>query len=232
MASLETTLGTRDGAERELVERARALTAVVRERATATDEQRKLPPETIEDLKQAGIIRALAPERFGGLALDPEVTADVAMAIARGCGSTGWLSSFYALHQFMAGWFSEAAQEEFWAQGPDTLSSTVPGYKSLGEETVAGGVRISGGASFSSGSTMPSGRSSTPPPRPAWSPGRTSRSSTTGTRRVCAGRGAAASSSKTRSSPSTGSSPTRTSPTRHSPAPVSTPRRGTACATR
>jgi alkylation response protein AidB-like acyl-CoA dehydrogenase len=151
MTSLETTMETREREGRELVGRARALCAVVRERATVTDEQRKLPAETVDDLKQAGIIRALAPERFGGLGLDPEVTADVAMEIARGCGSSGWLSSFYALHLFMAGWFSLAAQEEFWAHGPDTLSSTVPGYKSLSEEAVAGGVRVSGSASFSSG---------------------------------------------------------------------------------
>jgi 3-hydroxy-9,10-secoandrosta-1,3,5(10)-triene-9,17-dione monooxygenase len=151
MARLQTSVWAPSAAAEELLERARALTPVLRDRATLTDEQRKLPAETVEDLKRAGIIRALAPERFGGQGLDPEVAADVAIEIARGCGSSGWLSSFYALHQFMAGWFSEAAQEEFWADGPDTLSSTVPGYRSLSEEAVPGGVRVSGGASFSSG---------------------------------------------------------------------------------
>lgn len=134
-----------------LIERARELVPVVRSRAPEAEANRRLPAETIEDFKRSGIVRAVQPERFGGFALDLEVLADVAMEIGRGCGASGWLSSFMPLHQFMVGWFSERVQEEYWAAGPNTLSSTVPGYKGITREDVKGGVRVSGQASFSSG---------------------------------------------------------------------------------
>lgn len=135
----------------ELVERARALVPVVRERSAEATELRKLPPETVEDFKRLGFIRAAMPVRFGGMGHDLSVVADISMQVARGCASSGWLSSFMPTHQFMVGWFPEQAQEEYWATSPNTLSSTVPGYRGMEREEVAGGLRISGRASFSSG---------------------------------------------------------------------------------
>jgi 3-hydroxy-9,10-secoandrosta-1,3,5(10)-triene-9,17-dione monooxygenase len=135
----------------ELVDRARNMRADLRERGPRADELRQLPPETIEDFKRNGFIRAAVPERFGGTDLDLEVIADFAMEVARGCGASGWLASFMPLHQHMVTWFSEQAQQEYWANGPDTLSSTVPGYRGMQREEVKGGLLVSGRASFSSG---------------------------------------------------------------------------------
>jgi len=134
-----------------LVERARALAPVVRERGRRSEELRQLPPETVADFKRLGFIRSVVPQRFGGLDLDLEVVADVSMEVARGCGASGWLASFMPTHQHLVTWFSEKAQEEYWANGPDTLSSTVPGYKGMGREEVPGGLRVSGRTAFSSG---------------------------------------------------------------------------------
>lgn len=150
MATTETaevTAATRD----VLVERARALTPVVRERSTRAEELRQLPPETVQDFRRLGFIRAVVPERFGGTGHDLEVIADFSMEVARGCGASGWLASFMPTHQHLVTWFAEEAQQEYWADGPDTLSSTVPGYRAMQREEVKGGLRISGRASFSSG---------------------------------------------------------------------------------
>jgi alkylation response protein AidB-like acyl-CoA dehydrogenase len=135
----------------QLIERATALIPTVRERSNKAAELRKLPPETVEDFKTAGFIRAVTPKRFGGMDHDLEVIADVSMQVARGCGSSGWLSAFMPLHQHMVGWFPEEAQEEYWATSPNTLSSTVPAYRQMDREEVKGGLRITGKASFSSG---------------------------------------------------------------------------------
>lgn len=152
MTNAEATTPT-DGAiaPEQLVERARELIPIVRERAQQASEQRMLPPETLADFKEAGFIRAVQPIAFGGMAHDLEVIADVSMQIARGCGASGWLSSFIPLHQFMVGWFSEQAQQEYWGNGPETLSSTVPGYKATERVEVKGGLKLTGRASFSSG---------------------------------------------------------------------------------
>jgi alkylation response protein AidB-like acyl-CoA dehydrogenase len=135
----------------ELVQSAHDLIPTLRERASTMDEIRRLPEETLEDFKRLGFIRVAQPARFGGMEHDLEVVADIAMEIARGCGSSGWLSSFMPLHQHMVGWFSEQAQEEYFAESPNTLSSTVPAYRSMTRDEVKGGIRISGRASFSSG---------------------------------------------------------------------------------
>jgi alkylation response protein AidB-like acyl-CoA dehydrogenase len=150
MASTE--IGEVTEASRDvLVERARALAPVVRERSPRAEELRQLPPETVEDFKRLGFIRAVVPPRFGGTGHDLEVIADFSMEVARGCGASGWLASFMPTHQHLVTWFAEQAQEEYWADGPDTLSSTVPGYRAMNREEVKGGLRVSGRASFSSG---------------------------------------------------------------------------------
>jgi 3-hydroxy-9,10-secoandrosta-1,3,5(10)-triene-9,17-dione monooxygenase len=134
----------------QLIEWARSMIPVVRERGPQGSKDRQLPQETVEDFKRAGLIRAFQPQRFGGQEWDLEILFDAAMLIARGDGASGWLSSFWPLHQFQVGWFSEQAQEEYWSTGPDTLSSTVPAMRSQ-REVVRGGLRVTGRTSFSSG---------------------------------------------------------------------------------
>ena len=50
----------------ELMARAEALVPVLRERAGRTEELRRLPDETIEDLHRTGLFRILQPKRVGG----------------------------------------------------------------------------------------------------------------------------------------------------------------------
>jgi 3-hydroxy-9,10-secoandrosta-1,3,5(10)-triene-9,17-dione monooxygenase len=150
MATFETAEVT-EATPQALVERARALVPVVRQRSKLAEKLRQLPPETVEDFKRLGFIRAAVPQRFGGGGHDLEVIADISMEVARGCGASGWLSSFMPTHQHLVTWFAQQAQEEYWANGPDTLSSTVPGYRAMNRQEVTGGLRVSGRASFSSG---------------------------------------------------------------------------------
>ena len=104
----------------ELVERAREMIPALRERAPKTEELRRLPDETLQDFVDAGFLRTAMPERWGGYGYDLEVVADISGEIGRGCGSTGWLSSFYPCHQFIVTWFGEEAQAEYYGtSGPD-----------------------------------------------------------------------------------------------------------------
>ena len=148
---LETTNGTNVNLTAEQVlETARALIPVVRERGPLGDAARKLPEETVEDFKRLGLVRTVQPARFGGMEHDLETLHLASMEIARGDGASGWLSSFFGIHQFNVGWFPLEAQEEYWADGPNTLSSTVAAMHFAREE-VPGGLRISGRGKFSSG---------------------------------------------------------------------------------
>lgn len=142
--------GSEIGSPAQLREWARSMIPVVRERARQAETERKLPAHTVADFRASGILRAFVPDRFGGKDYDLELLADIARDIARGCGASGWLASFYGIHQFMVGWFPERAQEEYWSSSPHPLAATVPGYRSSREE-VRGGIRLTGRTSFSSG---------------------------------------------------------------------------------
>ena len=76
--------------EAELIERARKLVPVLRERAARTEEYRQLLPETLADFVAAGFYRILQPALYGGYEMSPLVVFRVAMELARGCPSSAW----------------------------------------------------------------------------------------------------------------------------------------------
>lgn len=135
----------------ELVDRAAALVPGLRERAPLTEELRRIPDETVQEFKDAGIVRIATPSRFGGYGYGIDVVAEVTQQIGLACGSSAWMASFWPTHQYMVGWFSEQAQSEYWADGPDTLSSTASALISWESTRVEGGMRATGAHKFSSG---------------------------------------------------------------------------------
>ncbi len=135
----------------ELVRRARDLVPRMRKLARRTETLRRIPEETIQALHATGAMRAAQPERYGGLGLPFDVVFDVAAELGRGCGSTAWCYSIWASHNWLAGMFPEQAQEEYWANGCDTLSSTSFNPSRGHVEKVHGGFRVSGRWDFASG---------------------------------------------------------------------------------
>lgn len=132
------------------VDKARALVPALRERAAKTEKLRRLPDETIADLKEAGLFRMLQPERFGGYETDPQELFEVQMTLAEGCGSTAWVFGVVAVHGWQLALFDDQAQQDVWGDDPDALISS--SYAPTGKVTVVdGGYEISGRWSFSSG---------------------------------------------------------------------------------
>jgi 3-hydroxy-9,10-secoandrosta-1,3,5(10)-triene-9,17-dione monooxygenase len=135
----------------ELIERARSLIPVVRQRAPQAEELRRLPAETVQDFVDAGFVRACVPERFGGMEHEVDIAVELALLIARGCSASGWLASFYPLHNWMVGWLPEQGQAEVWADSPNVLISTAPAFVGGTFEAVDGGIRATADLKFSSG---------------------------------------------------------------------------------
>ena len=50
----------------EMLERARQLVPVLKERALRSEELRQCPPETIQDFIESGLLTAGNPPRYGG----------------------------------------------------------------------------------------------------------------------------------------------------------------------
>jgi 3-hydroxy-9,10-secoandrosta-1,3,5(10)-triene-9,17-dione monooxygenase len=135
----------------EMRERAAALVPRLRERAAPTEELRRVPDETIDDLVNAGLLRIGNPDRFGGVGLDLDAAFDVTMELGRGCGSTAWTYSILNTHNWMLGFWPEQGQEEYFADSPDTFASSCFDPSRARVEAVPGGYRLSGHWGFSSG---------------------------------------------------------------------------------
>src|SRR5246127_223075 len=62
----------------------------LRERAQATEDLRRLPDETVQQLDDIGFFTLLQPQQWGGLQCDPTLFYEAARRLASACGSTGW----------------------------------------------------------------------------------------------------------------------------------------------
>eukprot|EP01037_Dinobryon_pediforme_P008065 gene8065-8144_t len=134
----------------DLVDRARALVPVLRERANACEAAARVPAETIRDFQDAGFFKILQPLRYGGYEHDPEAFYAVQMTLAEGCMSSAWVLGVVAVHNWQLALFHPQAQDEVWGDNPATLISS--SYMPRAEVVpVDGGYRISGRWGFSSG---------------------------------------------------------------------------------
>jgi len=135
----------------ELLRRASLLVPALKERAARAEQLRQIPSESVRDLIASQLVRIGNPARYGGLGVECDVAYDVAWELGRACGSTAWCYALWTIHNWWLGHFPEAAQEEFFAAGPDTLSSTALNPAGGRATRVDGGFRVSGQWSYSSG---------------------------------------------------------------------------------
>ncbi|WP_307783921.1 acyl-CoA dehydrogenase family protein [Streptomyces spinoverrucosus] len=95
---------------------------MLRKNAGDTEIARWIVDENIDILEKAGVFRTAVPERFGGLDLPVEQQAAVLAEIARGCGSTGWVSMVWVSTAWIATLYPDRAQEEVFANGSVRIS--------------------------------------------------------------------------------------------------------------
>ena len=144
-------IGTETPATEELMRRASRLVPVLKERAADTEEIRRVPDETVNDLLSFGLYRIGVPRRFGGYDVGYGLALDVAAELGRGCGSAAWCYGLWAAHAWLVGYWPLDAQQEVFGPGPDTLCSSSLGVGKSASIAVDGGYRLSGRWEFSSG---------------------------------------------------------------------------------
>jgi 3-hydroxy-9,10-secoandrosta-1,3,5(10)-triene-9,17-dione monooxygenase len=134
----------------ELLSRARELVPTFRQRAADAEKLRCIPPESIDDLRKAGLFRTMQPAVLGGYELPLDEAVLITATVAEGCGSTGWVQGVYSDHCATLGMFDGQAQKDVWGRSPDSLISS--GFMPTGKVArVDDGYRLSGRWSFSSG---------------------------------------------------------------------------------
>lgn len=127
-----------------------AMVPLLVERAARTRSERRVPDDTIGELRAAGFLRLLQPRRHGGLEADPREFFRAQARLAEGCMSSAWAGGIIAVHAFQLALFDDRAQQEIWGSDNDLISSS---YAPMGKvRLVDGGFRLSGRWGWSSGS--------------------------------------------------------------------------------
>jgi 3-hydroxy-9,10-secoandrosta-1,3,5(10)-triene-9,17-dione monooxygenase len=134
-----------------MIARAKALIPQLRDRASRTEELRRLPPETERDLHESGLFRILQPKRVGGSELDYVALLDCADAIGQADASVAWNFGNLASHQWMLGMFDKRAQDLVWNQDANALIASSFIFPAGRARKVDGGYVLRGSWPFSSG---------------------------------------------------------------------------------
>jgi alkylation response protein AidB-like acyl-CoA dehydrogenase len=132
-----------------LQDRAEAMSVVrrllprIRARARQVDADRRVPDETIRELRDSGLFGVLIPKSLGGSELGLAALVDVAVEIASVCGSSGWVYGVLAGHSWLLNLFPIEAQRDV-LMDRHRLIATV--FRFGGEvRPVSGGYRLTGG---------------------------------------------------------------------------------------
>lgn len=145
--------GTSDAARAlraDLVGRAREIVPLLARHAARTEEDRRVADEDIALIDEAGLFSIMKPRRLGGLETDMRTTLEVSRELARGCGSTAWVTTLMNVCSFFAGLFDDRAQRDLWE---DTPGARIAGVLAPSAEAtkVDGGYRVTGTWGWASG---------------------------------------------------------------------------------
>ncbi len=133
-----------------LIQRARDMVPVLKERAAQCEADRRVPKETVADMQAAGFFEVLKPKQYGGYEMDPQVFYSIVTTLAEGCMSTAWIYGVIGVHNWQIALFDPQAAADVWKDSNDVLIAST--YMPKGQVTpVEGGFKFSGRWAFSSG---------------------------------------------------------------------------------
>ena len=136
--------------DEEFLDALEALIPGIEARAEETERLRRIPDETIAELREGGFLKAIQPARYGGLELAPLTLYRGAARIGEVCGSTAWVFGILGVHPWQLGLFADEAQAEVWGDDDSVLVAST--YAPIGKVVeVEGGFELSGRWPYSSG---------------------------------------------------------------------------------
>jgi len=118
------------------------LVSALRERASETERLRRMHPDNLRDLTNAGVFRLTLPTDVGGYEADEDTVAEVLAQIARGCPSTGWMCTIIVATNVIPALMTDEAAGEIYAT-PD-LRMTAAIAPTGQAVPVEGGYRVTG----------------------------------------------------------------------------------------
>ncbi|WUI01175.1 acyl-CoA dehydrogenase family protein [Spirillospora sp. NBC_00431] len=122
----------------------------IRELGPVNEALGRLDDKAARALREAGVIRLLQPEAYGGLEAHPREFAETVMGVSALDGSTGWVAGIVGVHPWEMACADPKVREEVWAGDPDVWIASP--YAPTGvARPVDGGYVFNGRWQFSSG---------------------------------------------------------------------------------
>jgi len=134
----------------EIMRRIGAIGPALAERARDCDAARRVVPESMRLMIDAGLFRIPQPLRTGGYELSLRTLDDAITAVSEYCPSSGWVLMVMGAHHWCIGSFSETAQDEVFGNGGDGLVAGTLSWQGTAK-AVSGGYVINGRWQFCSG---------------------------------------------------------------------------------
>jgi 3-hydroxy-9,10-secoandrosta-1,3,5(10)-triene-9,17-dione monooxygenase len=134
-----------------LLERIAALRPILEKNANQTEADRRVVEENITLLKEAGAFKIMVPARYGGWQTDIRTKLEVSREIAKGCGSTAWVTALMNVCSFFTGLMNEQAQDDVWGANPEARVAGVFNPTATTRK-VDGGIVVTGAWNWASGS--------------------------------------------------------------------------------
>ncbi len=114
----------------------------LRVRAPETERLRRMHPDNLRDLTEAGVFRLAMPSDVGGHQADEDIVAEVLAQISRGCPSTGWMCTIMLISNVIPALLADEAADEIYATTDLRITATIaPTGQAV---PVDGGYRVSG----------------------------------------------------------------------------------------
>ena len=125
------------------------LVPMLRSHASGTELRRRLVPEVLEALADAGLFELAVAKRHGGRQAGLPTQVRALAELGRGCGSTSWTASIYLTGCWLAGLFPDQVAAEVFAApaAPISVSLSPTGVLTDGP----GGPRLTGRWGFNTG---------------------------------------------------------------------------------
>lgn len=136
-------------AERDLVGVARDLGPALRANAQRSDRDARLPVESVNAMREAGLFRLYVPHSLGGLQVDPVTHARVQEELSRHDSAAGWMLQAVGSSSWWSSRLPTETAQEIYGRDPDqvvAVSFPVP-FEGVPDHE---GLRLSGQRSFAS----------------------------------------------------------------------------------
>jgi len=125
------------------MDRVRELAPVLRRNAERADRNGRLPAESLEAMRSAGLLRLYAPRSLEGLELDPIRHMQIQEELAKHDTAAAWVLQVVSSSAWFSSRLPTETVREIYGQSPDQIVSTSFGIP-VEATAVEGGFRLSG----------------------------------------------------------------------------------------